>query len=99
MPPGDQAILAVIHDAVRAERSNLMTNAPTYEVILTDAPDTRAKTVIGEGLATPHTIRAILLASAIASLKRLSRRAAASIQDLRPYFSQLCGRSSTARAA
>jgi hypothetical protein len=40
MPPGDQAILAVIHDAVRAERSNLMTNAPTYEVILTDAPDT-----------------------------------------------------------
>jgi GNAT superfamily N-acetyltransferase len=52
MPPGDQAILAVIHDAVRAERSNLMTNAPTYEVILTDAPDTRAKTVIGEGLAT-----------------------------------------------
>lgn len=29
-----------------------MTNAPTYGVILTDAPDTRAKTVIGEGLAT-----------------------------------------------
>ena len=41
---------------------------------------------------TPHTMRAILLASAIASLKRLSRRAAASIQDLRPCFSQLCGR-------
>jgi hypothetical protein len=38
---------------------------------------------------TPHTMRAILLASAIASLKRLSRRAAASIQDLRPCFSQL----------
>src|SRR5262245_65650060 len=48
---------------------------------------------------TPHTMRAILLARAIASLKRLSRRAAASIQDLRPCFSQLCGRSSTARAA
>src|SRR5262249_13129294 len=39
-------------DAVRAERSNLMTNAPRYGVILTDAPDTQAKTVIGEGLAT-----------------------------------------------
>jgi hypothetical protein len=48
---------------------------------------------------TPQTMRAILLASAIASLKRLSRRAAASIQDLRPCFSQLCGRSSMARAA
>src|SRR5262245_10889308 len=48
---------------------------------------------------TPHTMRAILLARAIASLKRLSRRAAASIQDLRPCFSPLCGRSSTARAA
>src|SRR6516162_8982639 len=41
---------------------------------------------------TPQTMRAILLASAIASLKRLSRRAAASIQDLRPCFTQLCGR-------
>src|SRR6266508_77032 len=48
---------------------------------------------------TPQTMRAILLASAIASLNRLSRRAAASIQDLRPCFSQLCGRSRTARAA
>src|SRR6266581_776221 len=48
---------------------------------------------------TPQAMRAILLASAIASLNRLSRRAAASIQDLRPCFSQLCGRSRTARAA
>src|SRR6516162_11291665 len=35
---------------------------------------------------TPQAMRAILLASAIASLNRLSRRAAASIQDLRPCF-------------
>src|ERR1700735_5398371 len=44
-------------------------------------------------------MRAILLASAIASLNRLSRRAAASIQDLRPYFCQLCGPRRTERAA
>jgi hypothetical protein len=37
--------------------------------------------------------------NAIANLKRLSRRAAASIHTLRPCFSQLCGRSRTARAA
>lgn len=36
---------------------------------------------------TPQAMRAILLASAIANLNRLSRRAAASIQDLRPCFS------------
>ena len=37
-------------------------------------------------LRTPQAMRVILLASAIPSLNRLSRRAAASIQDLRPCF-------------
>jgi hypothetical protein len=37
-------------------------------------------------LRTPQAMRAILLASAIASLNRLSHPAAASIQDLRPCF-------------